>query len=119
MTNRELYERCAISDRDSPPLTLGVQRSTPYPLGDDLGAEPDGGSCEESNGKYRLGSCTATWMTAGNPPFGLLDLPIEILENVILWLHAREILTLRIVRLTFLLLRSRLYRKSKFDRIFL
>jgi hypothetical protein len=40
-----------------------------------------------------------TGMTAGNPPLILLDLPVEILEGVVLRLHAREILKLRAVRL--------------------
>ena len=39
-------------------------------------------------------------MTAGNPLLSLLDLPVEILENVVLRLYAREILELRTVRST-------------------
>ena len=45
-------------------------------------------------------------MTAGNPPLGLLGLPNEILENVVLRLCAQEILKLRIVMSFPLLLRS-------------
>lgn len=38
-----------------------------------------------------------TWMAACHPPRGLLDLPTEILEDVVLHLCAQEILRLRIV----------------------
>ena len=38
-----------------------------------------------------------TWMAARHTPLGLLDLPTEILENVVLQLRAQEILRLRIV----------------------
>ena len=38
-------------------------------------------------------------MTAGNPLLNLLDLPIEIVEDVVLRLRAQEILKLRIVML--------------------
>ena len=40
---------------------------------------------------------THTRMTAGNPPLALLDLPAEILEEVVLRFGAQEILRLRIV----------------------
>ena len=40
---------------------------------------------------------THTRMTAGNPPLVLLDLPAEILEEVVLRFGGQEILRLRIV----------------------
>ena len=80
---------------DSPPLSLGVQRPCKATIfAQNVTASVARGPAAEADRALGL----PTWMTAGNPSLSLTDLPVEILEGVVLRLHAQEILKLRIVR---------------------
>lgn len=79
------------------------------------GTEP-AGLCLSANTDRTLGP--PTWMTAGNSSLNLLDLPVEVLEDVVLRLRVQEIPKLRIVMSFLLLLRSRWFLAPNVDYTF-